>query len=425
MIEEVIAATNALEGLATFILSSTPQGYYQTLNGAWTTPPLSRDDLASQIRATGRRLAALPDGSVDGDLRRKSAALPGQLAWFQAHTLPQIQQNFALVVSNLDLILRNIDSTIPQDPTLDWEVMADSHMMPIALSRKLRSLAASIDRISPKVAALDGVIQSIEDAHSAALALPVDLQTLSEATAEMTTARDQANQVVLEIRRGQEALEGYSARVKESADLAEVKMSKIEQAYSAATSSGLAASFQERAASLRRSTWVWVVMLVAALGVGAAIGYSHYVELSGEVSTSRNGSSAFWPHAVLAFVSVAPSIWLAWVSTRQIGQRFRLAEDYGFKASFARAYEGYRFQAGQFVDPKFAERLFESALDRLDEAPMRFLSMNEHGSPYEALLASAGFQKALEKLPSVREAFAGVAEKLGMITKPAEGRSES
>jgi hypothetical protein len=69
---------------------------------------------------------------------------------------------------------------------------------------------------------------------------------------------------------------------------------------------------------------------------------------------------------------------------------------------------------GARLDPQLESRLFASALDRLDEAPLRFLSMEEHGSPYEALLASAGFQKALETFPSLRNGFMDLVDKAAM-----------
>ena len=37
--------------------------------------------------------------------------------------------------------------------------------------------------------------------------------------------------------------------------------------------------------------------------------------------------------------------------------------------------------------------------------------MEEHSSPYESLLASAGFQKALEKIPDLRATLLGLVAK--------------
>ena len=67
------------------------------------------------------------------------------------------------------------------------------------------------------------------------------------------------------------------------------------------------------------------------------------------------------------------------------GERFRLSEDYAFKASVSKAYEGYRREAAN-LDEAFAARLFSSALTRLDEAPLRLVETENHGSPWHELI---------------------------------------
>lgn len=76
-----------------------------------------------------------------------------------------------------------------------------------------------------------------------------------------------------------------------------------------------------------------------------------------------------WLHIILSIVSVGAPLWFAWLATKQIGQRFRLAKDYSYKASVAKAYEGYRREAAR-IDEDFENRLFDSALTRLEEAPL-------------------------------------------------------
>ncbi|MFX8523854.1 hypothetical protein ABTM10_20480, partial [Acinetobacter baumannii] len=72
---------------------------------------------------------------------------------------------------------------------------------------------------------------------------------------------------------------------------------------------------------------------------------------------------------------------------KQIGQRFRLAEDYAFKASISRAYEGFRREAARF-DKDMEARLLASALTRLDELPLRLVEPTSHGSPWHELATS-------------------------------------
>lgn len=85
-------------------------------------------------------------------------------------------------------------------------------------------------------------------------------------------------------------------------------------------------------------------------------------------------------------------------------QRFRLAEDYAFKASVAKAYEGYRKEAAR-IDPEFESRLFSSALSRLEEAPLRLVKDQGHGSPLQEIMNSEAFQKIASDIPEFRDKF--------------------
>lgn len=68
---------------------------------------------------------------------------------------------------------------------------------------------------------------------------------------------------------------------------------------------------------------------------------------------------------------------------KQIGQRFRLAEDYAFKATVAKAYEGYRKEAARHNDPELEKKLFTLALTRLEEPPLRLIEKATPGTPLQ------------------------------------------
>ncbi len=89
--------------------------------------------------------------------------------------------------------------------------------------------------------------------------------------------------------------------------------------------------------------------------------------------------------ATLTALGVFAPLWFAWISTKQIGERFRLSEDYAFKASVSKAYEEYRREAAN-LDEAFAARRFSSALTRLDEPPLRLVEAENHGSPWHELI---------------------------------------
>ena len=112
-------------------------------------------------------------------------------------------------------------------------------------------------------------------------------------------------------------------------------------------------------------------------------------------------------HIALSIVSVSAPIWIAWLATKQITKRFQLSEDYAFKASVAKAYEGYRKEAAR-IDVALEARLFSSALTRLEEAPLRLIDHDSYGSPWHELVASSGFQKAISTIPELKNTFVDI-----------------
>ena len=99
------------------------------------------------------------------------------------------------------------------------------------------------------------------------------------------------------------------------------------------------------------------------------------------------------------------------MATKQIQERFKLSQDYAFKANVAKAYEGYRREAVRF-DSKIEERLFVAALQRLEQEPLRLVDPKTYPSPYhESGILSAATDTALEfKAIGVK----AVKEKLGL-----------
>jgi hypothetical protein len=119
----------------------------------------------------------------------------------------------------------------------------------------------------------------------------------------------------------------------------------------------------------------------------------------------------------LSLLSVGAPVWFAWLSTKQIGQRFRLAEDYAFKASISRAYEGFRREAARF-DKDMEARLLGSALSRLDELPLRLVETDTHGSPWHELASSDLVKQALKVVPGFADQVRDLAGKAMTAATP-------
>lgn len=418
MSTELTTAKNALEGFATHLETFwTTQPLHEAIGG-WNMVPIGTRDMAARVRRLAARLDEFDDGQLTSDQQSKLALIPKNVAWFQDNAVPQIRSgNAPVVLANFDYLLTDMEQLFPEVCSLDWEDVSGSSLVPKNLARRLRNLESAISRLEPRTENLDGQLKAIADAHHAALDLPTDLQSLQEARDEIRSRADDVKLISDEVAKAANDSSENAKKIEEKDAEVNRLIANIEAAYSAATTKGLAASFTERANNLTYSTRYWVGMLAVSLLVGAFIGY-YRLEAFQDVA-DKNGISTqvLWINAAMSLLAIAAPVWFSWLATRQIGQRFRLAEDYAFKASVARAYEGYRKEAAR-LDPELEARLFSSALDRLDEAPLRFVSTEEHGSPYESLLASAGFQKALEKVPSLREALAALVDRAGGTRSP-------
>ena len=413
MSTETTAAKNALEAFATHLESIWPEQSFSNQIGGWNTLPIRTSDMGGRVRKLASRLDSLTEEDTSSLLQRTLNELPTNIAWIQNNVIPQIKGgNFPTVLSNFDYFISNIEWQLPSESNVQWEKIERSNLVPRDLARKIRSIESAIARLAPRTEEIDAQVKVINEAHQSALDLPTDLQSLQEAreeigkkTAEAQSNLDKSISVLGGVERNADVIAKSEQETRQL-------ISNIEAAYSAATTKGLAGAFTERANSLTASTRYWVGLLSVALLLGAAIGYVRLDAFQALIGKPGVDLQTVWINAAMSLLAIAAPVWFAWLATRQIGQRFRLAEDYAFKASVARAYEGYRKEAAR-LDPDLEARLFASALDRLDEPPLRFLSTEEHGSPYESLLASAGFQKALEKIPSLRDAAAAALDRAG------------
>ena len=232
--------------------------------------------------------------------------------------------------------------------------------------------------------------------------LPIDLQALAEAREKLTKASLDSALLAEKVKEAHESASSELRKMQGSNAEAAQLVKQCEAAYQITTTKGLAGAFDQRAGRLAGSMWTWVGGLVVALGVGSLIG-AHRLEL---LSVALQAPNPNWAgismQALLSLLSVGAPLWFAWLATKQIGLRFRLAEDYAFKASVAKAYEGYRKEAAR-IDPAFESQLFASALMRLDEAPLRLVESGSHGSPWHELANSEGVRRAFNSAPEFQE----------------------
>ncbi|MBK4414555.1 hypothetical protein JJP74_16450 [Enterobacter hormaechei] len=333
-----------------------------------------------------------------------------------------------------------------------FAALKDKDLLPKKIISRLELYNSGLATIEEKSGSIEGKIKTINEAYDAAENLPTTLKMLRDTNQEIAllkgTSSSDYSEIEKKLKFAQdgakeiEELKDTAAKLSQDAiseakeylgklkDEAQTYIDKCEEAFRTTTSKGLAGAFQDKAEKLNLSIRYWVGGLIAALVAGAGVGYLRLNALETYLSNPGSSGVKLAIQLILSFLSVGAPLWFAWLSTKQIGQRFRLAEDYEFKASVSKAYEGYRREAVQ-LDSDFSQRLFGNALSRLEEPPLRFVEEKTHSSPIMEILSSDNFKKIVDdggdKMDAILEK-AGLVKRKNVVkdevVKPAENTAE-
>lgn len=322
-----------------------------------------------------------------------------------------------------------------------FEVLSNRELLPKRILNRLDLYQTNLNSISEKTGDIQEKISTINEAYDAAEGLPTTLKLLRETNEEISNLRatsfdnedaiqknlNTSKLALSEIDTTKSKIKTLSDSITTDADSylknlksqAQNYIDKCEEAFRTTTSKGLAGAFEDKAKKLNRSIQFWVAGLIGALASGAFVGYTRLHALEGYLADPNSTGLKLIIQLILSILSVGAPLWFAWLATKQIGQRFRLAEDYEFKASVSKAYEGYRREALQ-LDEGFSQRLFGNALTRLEEPPLRFVEETAHSSPLMEILSSDNFKKLVEQ---GGEKLDAVLEKAG-LQKKSNGKND-
>lgn len=388
-----------------------------TLKQQWgfNHPALTRHDLAEMADLLSGRIREYGSDQLDEKVQHSVQNAANQLRLLKADTIPHFYSgNGYQAVPAYVITLAWLEEAL--EPVLSWQATNDPSLMPPKIARRVRAMQARLDEISPETEVLEKKIKLINEATEAADSLPTDMEELRKARAQIEKLSTESATTQGKIQQRWDEIEKLLLAMNEKSVEADKLVKQTEEAYRVATSIGLAGAFDQRSKSMAWSMRLWVAGLMIALGGGTAIGANRVKVLTDALTASSPNWGIIWIHVVLSIVSVGAPLWFAWLATKQIGQRFRLAEDYGYKASVAKAYEGYRKEAAR-IDEDFESRLFDSALTRLEEAPLRLVEDETHGSPWHELINSDAFKAALDKVPNLGTTFAKINLKVGQKAK--------
>jgi hypothetical protein len=401
MDKDLEAACSALDGVAQAVVNAWGGDTIYTESFGWFAPAVTRTDLAELAKSLATDIRSTQAEELDPKIKKYVSDLPRRLQVLQANTIPQIPggnggQAIPAYIATIQLVRATLL------PEIGWQTIPDHKSLPPALARRVRAAQAELDQLVPDLGDLSRKIHDIQSAHQVADSLPIDLQALAEARDKLSRASAEGMLTEERIKKAWTESEKYLDGTKKSHEEAAKLIAQCEAAYQITTTKGLAGAFDQRASRLGWSMWTWVIGLIIALGLGSLIGAHRLEVLSAALQSPTPNWGGILTQVVLSLLSVGAPLWFAWLATKQIGQRFRLAEDYAFKASVAKAYEGYRKEAAR-IDPDFEHHLFGSVLSRLDEAPLRLVESNSHGSPWHEAANSEVVRRAMDSMPEHRD----------------------
>lgn len=299
-----------------------------------------------------------------------------------------------------------------------FEVLVNRELLPKSVLNRLEMYDSNLESIKFKAGDVESKISIINEAYETAEQLPTTLKTLRTLSDDLEAIRSKSsisNDEIIGlsnksatayndltdrhdkiIKLTDEMDASIDAYMREYSSKAQSYIDRCEIAFRTTTTKGLAGAFEDKAQKLNASIRWWVAGLTGALAAGAVVGYFRLQVLEHYLSNTEASSMQLFIQLVLSILSVGAPLWFAWLATKQIGQRFRLAEDYEFKASVSKAYEGYKNEAIG-LDESFSQRLFGNALTRLEEPPLRFVEESPPSSPIMEILSSPKFKDYIAK----------------------------
>jgi len=377
----------------------------------WQAPSIDKTDLSYMTRRLIEKFEALDWSQIDEDGETVLDDLAQKVEIAIQRNVPNIYAGYAGSYSILPLLYAvefQVGALVSQ------EQIKGTLALPIGLSKNVAVARQRLIQSTTQLTGIEEKIAEINRAHEAADRLSITLHDLEQAVSDADSARAMAVRYEVAAKQCADDAAKSSAALETAAKNAEAVLAKVDDAYRAATSQGLAKAFASKSTALNQSMLIWVFLLIAALLAAGLLAGSRFPDVLAALSGKPDWGVVLL-NLVLSGLSIAPPVWLAWMATKQIGQRFRLAEDYGYKAALATAYEGYRNEAAR-LDPLFQAQLFATALARLDELPLRLVEHQVPGSPFHELLQSSEFKEAAKKVPSLKDRVIAILRPSGEAT---------
>ncbi|WP_374537203.1 hypothetical protein [Chitinimonas taiwanensis] len=363
---------------------------FNVSSGNWSVPAITRSELQDYID----NIAIYIKDRDAIDLKDNEDYLKHWLSRIQflgVNVIPQIPSNGSVALTSIFITLDQFKFQLSEvlDGVVEEKAKAATSSLR-SLGTQVRGLEGRFESIKVKTENLNEMVEVILNAYHAADNLPDTLE-------ELKSAKEKA---IVNLKGAEESsVKAADNKNKSDAKLAEIDVlhgqandlvSQLKNLHRIGTSTVLAGAFNARAKQLEYTVYGWATVLLASLGAAIWIGTKRFDAINLVLLKPSIEWQVVFMHSWLAVLGLGAPIWLSWVATKQINQRFKLSEDYFFKSSLSNAYEGYRKEAVD-IDEEFRTKLFSSALGHLDKQPLRIIEVDSPGTPLSEVSIQTGF----------------------------------
>ena len=371
----------------------------------WNCPDFGKEEIIYEINGmltfiethrfeTTSEFESLCDKSKNKLLNWRNESLPNLMSNGYAFG---VFGELCLILTYVQNILRNAS---PEFDSLLLQTKAND------IHQTIDGLTIRLGKSTEETENIEAVTKRILEADRAARALPETVQTLEQARNQAVETEKTVNEQAANIASNAEKAKDYVDEIDQIKTQAKEILDRCETALASSTSAGLAHSFNERKEELQEKEQWWTWCLIGALATAVICVWWRADRIFDLLDKGSSvGSFTLLANFLVSIAFVGAPIWLAWVSTKQIGYYFRLSEDYAFKATVSASYEGFRRETENKGDGEFTKKVLSSTLDRYDEAPLRFVDTRVSGSPYQELMESPIVSKFLKTAPDAVKAI--------------------
>lgn len=257
-------------------------------------------------------------------------------------------------------------------------------------SESMRVASESVESLAQAKAELEAAMQNVagqRDAVAAALekasadaALAGESRARVEEIVKLISSHEETARILNQKLSAHES-EMTSQRNEMSQMMQKIAEDKqiIENLLPSAASAALSSAFGARARETETTRNIWGLAFIVSIAVLAYFGFSNAGEWR-SLALEDIGREV-----LRSLPFLAPTVWIAWFSSRQYGHSMRLEEDYAFKAAVSHAFEGYKKQMAD-IDAGLVKSLSEKAIEVFSMNPLRVLDRKMEEMPASEMI---------------------------------------